>query len=320
MKLLSIAAIIIITTMANAQNNPNIAGQYNLGSSSPEGGSHLIVLKNGNYAITYFGGIQTGKWEATQENEYKFTPNLSKSKFELFGRHNKDLKDSTKIFFRGFENSQTFIELKNTDDDAYTMQQVFNEDANCFSFPYVHTFNTIANSIALMYKNYDEKSSPIFSFSNPEGYNDFVANFIEVDRHEARPFFATFKEDTLYLEDGDSKRKPFKEDDEEVEFIKSIIKKEMDNDTIYLNPFYNMFGGMDSEEEGQDIHERHVFNKEKNAFIDTEHYVEGEEHIKSDESFHNMSIIYAYKKLTEFASKSVDYKVKEKPLFQVNCD
>ncbi len=31
----------------NAQNNPTIVGLYSLGSSSPEGGSNLIVLENG---------------------------------------------------------------------------------------------------------------------------------------------------------------------------------------------------------------------------------------------------------------------------------
>ena len=81
-----------------------------------------------------------------------------------------------------------------------------------------------------------------------------------------------------------------------------------------------MFGGPDSDEEDQDIHENHVFNEQKNAFIDTKFYVEGEEHIKSDESFHNMSIIYAYKILKEISKESIKFKIDEKPIFQVNCD
>ncbi len=309
-----------MVNIASAQNN-NIVGLYNLGSSSPEGGSHLMILKGGDYAITFFGGIQTGKWNLTKGNVYRFSPNVKESKFELFGRYNKDLKDSTKIFFRGFENSEMFIQLRTTKEEEYSMQQVFNTDANCFSFPYVHTFKTNANSISLMFDSYEQGRSPIITFKNPEGYNDFVANFREVESSEARPFFATFKDDMLYFKNNNySQRKPLDEDGEDVTFIKKIIDKEKDNDILYLNPSYNMFGGPDSEEENQEIHEHHTFNKQKNAFIDTKYYIEGEENIKSNDSFHNMSIIYAYNILKEFSKESVRFKIDKKPIFQVNCD
>lgn len=307
--------------LTNAQNDTNIIGIYNLGSSSPEGGSHLFVLENGNYAITYFGGIQTGKWKITQENTYKFTPNNKESKFELFGRHNKDIKDTTKVFFNGFENSETFIQLRARKDEEYVMQQVFNADANCFSFPYVHTFKTLTNTISLMFKNYGEEGSPIISFKNPEGYNDFVANFIQVDIHEARSFFATFKDDKLYFGDNDySKRTLLDENDEDIKFIKNIIDKEFNIDnTIYLNPSYNEFGQLESEEEGLDIHKYHVFNKQKNAFIDTEYYVEGDENINDDDSFENMSIVYAYQILKEQTKESTKSIINKNSLFQVKC-
>ncbi len=323
MKKIKILIIITLftTNMVNTQNKSDITGTYSLGSSSPEGGSHLIVLENGSYAIIYFGGMQTGKWQLTKDNIYRFSPNIRESKFELFGRYNKDLKDSTKIFFSGFENSQTFIQLRAPKKEEYTMNQVFNTDANCFDFPYVHTFKTRAKSISLMFKKYGEKSSPIITFKNPEGYNDFAANFIQVDSYEARPFFTTFKEDKLFFKDNDySQRSPFKEEDEEIESIKNMIDKKMDNDIIYLNPFYNTFGGPDSEEEDQDIHKHHIFSKEKNAFIDKEYYVEGEEYIKSDDSFDNMSIIYAYTVLKEYTKESISYKIDEKSIFHVSCD
>jgi len=323
MKIVKIVLILAIAmvNITNAQSNMNITGTYSLGSSSPDGASHLIILENGNYAITYFGGIQTGQWELTKDNNYLFTSNLKESKFELFGRYNKDLKESTKIFFTGFENSETFIQLRTSKEEGYNMQRVFNLDANCFSFPYVHTFKTAANSISLMFESYGEGRSKIITFNNSEGYNDFLANYIEVGSHEARPFYATFKDNSLYFEDNNfSERTPLNEDDEDIEFIRSFIDKEMNRETIYLNPFYNMFGGIESEDTNQDIHEHHVFNELKNAFIDTKSYVEGNEYIKSDESFHNMSIIYAYKVLKEFSKASVKFKINENSIFQVSCD
>ena len=310
-----------MTSIANAQNKDNITGTYSLGSSSPEGGGHLIVLENGVYAITYFGGIQTGKWKLKEDDVYRFSPNIKESTFELFGRYNKDLKDSTKIFFRGFENSQTFIQLRTTKKEDYIMQRVFNTDANCFDFPYVHIFKAAANSISLMFESYGEERSSIITFKNPEGYNDFVTNFVEVESSEARPFSATFKDNMLSFKDNNySQRTPLDKDSEDITFLKKIIDKEKDNNILYFNPSYNMFGGLDSEEENQDIREHYIFNKEKNAFIDTEYYVEDEEYIKSEESYDNMSVIYAYKILKEYIKESVKFKINGNPIFQVNCN
>ncbi len=155
--------------MANAQNN-SIVGIYNLGSSSPEGGSHLLVFKDNSFAITYFGGIQTGKWEKKGENKYMFIPHTKETVFELYGRHNNLIANSTKIAFNGFENSQTFIQLRNNADEEYNMQQVFNNNANCFSYPYVHTFKTVAKSISLLSVGYMQENNPILTFENPKAY------------------------------------------------------------------------------------------------------------------------------------------------------
>ncbi|WP_411030563.1 hypothetical protein [Spongiimicrobium sp. 3-5] len=311
---------IIISNLANAQNVPDITGLYNLGSSSPEGGSHLFVLENGNYAITYFGGIITGNWKFTEDNIFKFTPNIKESKFELSGRHNKNLNGNTKIFFDGFENSETFIQLRTTEAEEHTLQRVFNIGANCFSPPYAYTFKTIAHSISFMFIRYGDIDNLITTIENPDGYNDFVANFIEIDNYEAQPFFVEFKNDKLYFEEHNAKeRSPLDEVGEDLEFIKKFIEMESNKDTIYLNPSYNKFGRLD-EEVYRDINEHHVFNEQKNAFIDAEYYVEGVEHINSEESYEDMSIIYAYSALMERSKKSAKYKIIEKPLFQVNCD
>ncbi|AUP77556.1 hypothetical protein [Flavivirga eckloniae] len=311
---------IVMFNLANAQNTPDIIGQYNLGSSSPEGGSHLFVLENNHYAILYFGGIQTGQWEFTSDQTFKFSPDIKENKFELFGRHNKDLKNSTKIFFNDFEKGETFVQLKTTQEKENIFQRVFNKNANCFSFPYVHTFELIGDRISFMSIQYDDKNTYNITFENPDKYNDFVANFTEVDSHEVQPFFATFNNGELKLiNDSIVKRMPLNETDEGLEFIRKYIDMKSNKDTIYINPAYNFFGDLDFEEQ-QDIHEHHVFNEQKNAFIDEEYYVEGSEYTKSDESFHDMSIIYAYSALKIHNKKNVSYKINEKPLFQVTCN
>ncbi len=314
--------LIPITIGVNAQNSINITGTYNVGE-----GVQLSVLENGNYAIIYYGGIQTGKWQITDNDTVQFTPN-KKNVFELYGRHNKDLKGDTKIFFNGFEDNQTFIQLNATEKRKYTMQRVFNVGANCFSFPYVHTFNTNANNILLMTKKYDQKKGKILTFNNSEGYNDFIAISTDQEETEIHSFTVLFKDETLYFKDrekyyssfSDSKRIPLEEDSEEIKFIRKFMETEVNKNIFYVNPSYNMFGGVESDEEHQDIHKHHQFNTEKNAFINTKNYVEGEEHIKTDDSFHNMSLIYAYRVLKEFTlQESKNYKVNEKSLFKVKC-
>ncbi|MCF6307736.1 MAG: hypothetical protein L3J09_07255 [Flavobacteriaceae bacterium] len=309
-----------MTKTASAQNKLNIIGTYDIDS-----GAQLNILENGDYAILHYGGIQTGKWQITDSNTVQFTPN-KKNAFELYGRHNKDLKDDSKIFFSGFEDNQTFTQLNSTKNRKYTMQRIFNVGANCFSFPYVYTFNTSVNNILFMTKKYDQKKGEILTFKNSEGYNDFIAISTNQEKIETLPFSALFKDNTLYFKGkyypsfSDSKKIPLEEDSEEIKFIRKFMEAEANKDIFYVNPSYNMFGGIESDKEHQDIHKHHQFNTEKNAFINTKSYVEGEEYTNNDNSFHNMSIIYTYKILKDFTlQESKNYKIEEKSLFQVNC-
>ena len=291
----------------NAQNNTDIAGMYALVSSSPEGGSQLIVLENGKYAIMYFGGIQVGNWELAQGDVYRFAPNPGTNQFELYGRHNKNLSNETKILFNGFENGETFMHAGATKDGSYRMKRIFNSGANGYSFPYVHTFKTTGDIIAFMSKNHHQDTHSFATFKNPEGYNDLVANFAgENHVRESRPFTATFKYDKLYFEDDNySQRSPLDEDE-----IRELIDQEMNRETLYFNRSYNRFE--------DDIHEYHVFNEQKGAYIDTEYYEDGEEHIKSEESFDSMSIIYAFEALKDYTTGPVKYSIDENAIFQVD--
>jgi len=299
-----------MVNITNAQNN-NLIGLYSLGSSNPEGGSHLFVLENGKFAITYFGGIQTGNWELVKENTYRFSPNTKQNEFELYGRHNKAISNEVKIFFNGFEEGETFVGVGSKEKEACIMNRVFNLDANCFSFPYVHTFKIKGDSISFM-SDEGEKDNPIVTFSNPENYNDFVALFHKRES-ESEPFLAKFAENKLYFNDGSYvERSHLPEDGEDIEFIREFTEQDRTPDYMYFNPFYNMFD--------DDINKHYVFNDGKNAFIDKRYYTEGDEYLDPENSFDNMSIIYSFKILKSFSSESIKYKVNEKPLFEVTCD
>ena len=303
---------IAMTEISSAQNSPDLTGTYSLGSHSPEGGSHLIVLENGTFAIAYFGGIIIGQWQLISGNTYRFSMNTQDNQFELFGRHNKDLKDSAKFYFVGFENSETFISLNESNKEPHTLKRVFNAGANCFSYPYAHTFSTPANTISFASIEYSRGSGPVITFTNPKGYNDFVTFFKEQEGR-GKSFSATFKNDTLYLEDSKtSQRSPLKEDDEDIKSLKKIMAQQSPADALYLNPMYNRFD--------KDIEKHHVFDEQKGAFIDSMLYKEGQEDIQSDKAYGDMSILYEYKALKEYSAESVKFKIDDDSLFQESCD
>lgn len=310
--------------MNNTQYNLEIAGVYPLKSSSPEGGSHLFIIENGAFAVAYFGGIQIGKWKGIKDDVIEFTPNNQESTFELFGRHDLDLKGRSKVCFNGFENGETFIEFGVSNEEKNKVQRVFNSDANCFSYPYVHIYESTAKSIALMaldYENEDTKAS-IITFDNPKGYNDFIINFNEVNPFEGEPFIAKFKDNTLLFNEEESiERTPLEDVKEDVEFIQKYIEASSNKDTLYLNPCYREFGQLDDEGETlPGINEYHVYDEQKNAYIDTETYSESVDYTNPDESYDDMSIIYAYLVMKDCSVKEVDYTINESPLFQVHCD
>jgi len=307
-----------ITNMENIHEN-SIAGEYTLGSSSPSGRAHLLIFTDRTFAIAYFGGIQTGKWEHEGNNMYKFTPHSKETDFELFGRNNKQLCGSVKIAFIGFEDGNTFVQLRNSADEEYNMQQVFNDNANCFAHPYVHTFNKSAKSISFLSFGYLRKSNPIVTFNNSNGYNDFIAKYKQSDE-PLKSFSATFENQTLNFEDGDSASQlPLDGDSKDIKAIKQFMDSQTNQKAIYCNPFYNMLGGLSDSLQIKDMKKTFTFNAEKNAYIDSAHYVEGQEIVESDQSYHNLSIIYSFEILKDYTIHSIKYNVDKKNLFHAQC-
>ncbi|WP_160112093.1 hypothetical protein [Aquimarina sp. AU58] len=309
MKRILIFVIICMMNKSMAQNKENIVGLYALGSHSPEGGSHLFVLENGKFVITYFGGVQVGNWRIDRDQTFLFTPNTKKNEFELYGRYNKKAQNSLKISFMGFEESRSFVCLKKSKDDHYIMKQVFNDDANCFGYPYVGTFKKDSDVISFMAIN-EGMNTAIYDF-NIKGLNDFIACFFTRE-NEAYPFYVTLKDNKLYIDENEySEKHPLPTEGEDIEFIRAIANKNTSETVLLYNSSYNHFK--------EDINANHIFDKEKQAYIIPGLYKEGNENRIDDEAFFDMSIIYKYELCTGTFAKSVDYKIEDKPIFQVNC-
>lgn len=313
-----------IVTMA--QDKAKIAGVYSLGSSSPEGGSNLIVLDDGHYVVTYFGGIQAGKWQAIDDGRYEFVPLKRESSFALYGRHNKTLADSSRIFFAGFEATRTYFQFKTTGKDANELQAVFNKDANCFSFPYATTKVGIARELNFVHLPYNQKQTDqlVKSFKNLESYNDFAVYFTQVDANEARSFRATFTDNALSLSDGSTvNRIAMQINEEDFRFITGFIDSQSrEKEAVYLNAAYNSLYSSEDfvmATKGQ-ITNTHRFDQQRNAYIAKYLMPEELKNQNLEKDFDDMSVIYRYQALKTTDIPAIYFKLLESSIFTVLCD
>jgi len=306
---------LVLSSTLMAQNNTDITGIYTLGSS-PEGSSLLWVLENGKYAITYFGGVQVGSWKK-KDNAFEFKPAVRENKFELYGRKSKHLKVKSRIFFSGFEDTDVFVGFTNKE-EPLKMKRVFNEDANCFGFPYVHTLDEIPGIISFMYED-NGKESVVYTFEIPLGYNDFaVLNYVRSAQSEEMSFTAVYKDNSLQIlngyanEDEAYGKHPLPEEGEDIDFLMEITSKDMTSpETIYYNPSYMNF----EDEPG----ESYEFIEERTVYINPEYYEEGDEYDDSEDFYDKASVIFPYQAIKP-VKEAKEYQLDNESIFTVTCD
>lgn len=316
-KLLILTTFLITLNLSFTMAQTNIAGVYKRSTGNPEGGNTFFIFDNHKFAVAFFGGVIVGTW-MVENNIIYFTPNVKEHSFYIYGRHNKDLKDSSKIYFQGFNEEKTFVGLGKKQAEKPLLTSVFNDNPNCVPYPSVAKFGEIPAQILftdLPYGNDDAKRA-MYIFDNSEKYNDFVAYYVKDDL-ERRPFDAKLKGDKIYFgqdENGTTKY-PLPTKGEDFEFIKKLLDAPESTDKVFYNPFYN--------ESGEDVNDKlnWKFDESKNAYINFQNYVEGEENRPDEQDAYNkMNIVYQYN-LLKLAKKQHENFAKEaKPLFVANCE
>lgn len=307
--------LLVLSSTLMAQNNADITGVYTLGSS-PEGSTHLWVLENGKYAITYFGGVQVGSWKK-KDNTFEFEPAVRENKFELYGRKNKDLKNNSRVFFSGFEDTDVFVGFAN-EGEPLKMKRAFNEDANCFGFPYIHTLDKAPGIVSFMYEH-NGKESVIYTFKNQQGYNDFaVLNYVRSAQSEEMSFTAVYKENSLQIlnnyggENDSYDKHPLPKEGEDIDFLMEVTSVDMTSpEVVYYNPSFMSFEG--------NPEECYEFNKEKGAYIYPGYYKEGDEYDDNEDSFDKMTVIFPYQAIKP-VKETKKYQLDNASIFTVTCD
>jgi len=304
--------------LVNAQNNNDITGLYNINfSHDPQGFCKMCLLKDHRYIIVFFGGISSGTWKMVDDTIVGLTPSVHASHFAIYGRHNKDLGDSIRILFQGFEEGETFFSIGNIENEKSVMKRLFNRDPNCFTYPYLLKFKTMPGIISFAMKPHlmedDSSQLPkICTFENKKNDNDFVAYHFEDAGDKGISYIVAHK-DTLYFEgEGQSVKEPLPVDKEYNE-IMQLLNIDMNPDIVYYNPLFN-----DGSNDNFNITD-YTFNEQKGAYLKNSGYVMDEEYQQMPDAFNRMTIVYSFKRIPVIAIKRGNFTIDETPLFYVIC-
>lgn len=312
-------AVITINT-ASAQQD--ITGVYNRSSNDPHGASYLYILADHKFAITFFGGVIAGDWNI-KGDEVEFKPCVNEQHFLIYGRHNPNIKDSSRVYFQGFDDQETFIGFGAKKGDQPLLKKVFNSSPNCVPYPSVAKFKGMLGQISFTdqpFVGHGEESDPqvkrnIYTFANTEKYNDFVAYYLK-DDSDKRPFYAKIKANKLYFDEREAAaKKPLPTTGEDIEFISQIVNLPKTTAKVFYNPFYNR-----SNADVNDLN-NWKFNEKKNAFINFLNYQEGEENKpKEQDAYNKMNIIYQFNNLPLSNKVIQPFAIDYKPLFVATCN
>lgn len=143
-----------------------LAGRY--GNTSGIG-----LFEDGTFLLYGYATAVFGKYHF--EKDYLLFYPDQRNLFDVYANKNPTIGDSTRINFIGFEEgNKTFVQF-----DQNSIQQVFNDDANCFDAPFVYQKAGLAKNIILSQLLEESGASKAanessWHYRNDSGYNDFI--------------------------------------------------------------------------------------------------------------------------------------------------
>ncbi|WP_407481380.1 hypothetical protein [Elizabethkingia meningoseptica] len=168
MKKLFIMALITFcfVNITTAQNKDDRYREYTGRYGSNDG---VCLFDDGHfmlygYAVAVFGSY---KFEDNYINFHPDQPEL----FEVYATYNKTLGNKTRMDYVGFDRGdKTYVQY-----DGDKASRVFNDNANCFSGPFVNELPKQIKKIRLSNSaSGSDKINNSWYYNNDKGYNDFV--------------------------------------------------------------------------------------------------------------------------------------------------
>jgi hypothetical protein len=211
----------------------------------------ICLFEDGRFLLYGYATAVFGRYSFEKDNILFYPDKFER--FQVYACHNKSTGDSTRLFFRGFEEGATFAQL-----DNQQLRRVFNEDANCFNTAYIAMPAQAPAHISLFDKVVEEgwySGAPVTSwyYDINKGYNDFILIYNKPDRyHNDFSGMLTQVEEgtwvlTLSANFGSRQlgRHPVEEEDKNWQEIlqwKAGAEKSGNGDAaLYANPSFNIF-------------------------------------------------------------------------------
>tara|TARA_A100000171_G_C2139337_1_gene153397 strand:- start:76 stop:933 length:858 start_codon:yes stop_codon:yes gene_type:complete len=186
-----------------------VSGVYHVRGNSPEGGTNYVLFPDNTFVVGYFGGMITGTWK--KNGDLISFKNRVEPQFVLYGRRSTIVKDTVNVRFNVRENQGVAVGF--TRQEPAYLKYVFNKNANCFSYPYIHKQTEKVTDLYVATIPYNSacktSASAVFHFQNPENFNEFILINLPDEYTEDINFSARIENDLLYFDtnlEGSTKR------------------------------------------------------------------------------------------------------------------
>ncbi len=326
-----VIAMMLVVSRQNAAAQParSIAGSYGMEATpSPEGGTHFILQPDSTYVVVYFGGARAGRWNVVDDTLLYLTPtDVPAHTFALYGRRHAGLVGHSRIFYTGdFGSGGHYVRIGGLGAGrGQRVRRVFNEGANCTSFPNVDTVAGTPDSIVLVRRDWRqaEGRGDAYAFGNPARYNDFVA--VATRREETAAMrgdepVAAIRADGLYFLKSRhfARREEWEPGDEDRTFFHELTTANPDPDTVFYNPAYNE---PDERPDGDELpfDLKNYRAAQGGDALETADYEEGGEY-RADYDFHDMRMVYVFRAVQPVVARGVRFRVEGKPVFSFSCE
>ncbi|SDI64211.1 hypothetical protein [Chryseobacterium jejuense] len=308
--------IIFCTVLIHAQKNTdNIDGVYKAK------GAVFIINKNKTFLVIAYATLIKGTWSIEKDLLY-LKPKNPEAKFYVYAHKNPDIKTGMRINFAGDGIGNSNIIIGEFPDK---MQSLFNDEANCLSYPNVHVFKEKFSAITLLenlsYENGRGVDIPKLMYTFPTGdYNDFIVQHMQDSLYHNDFIFKITKKGLSDANSGSGeiiKKSTVKEEfsnEKELEFMNQSFDMAFDADYKLVNNAYNMNDDMN---EKIDLN-NYKYNKQKNVYVNPAVPVK-ELNYKSKD-YHDNNVLMKFDRITGTSQAQVVVKKLPKPLFVANCD
>ncbi|PNK59901.1 hypothetical protein [Psychrobacter sp. FDAARGOS_221] len=303
----------------------SLVGTYSLptGSQSPEGGPGLALLPNRKYAVYSFGYAAGGDWRIVKGKYLHLIPYRVPQPYYVYGRHNSDLGQKSKIRFNGGDFSDatlvSFNDKPATPTELPKLTPVFNDGANCFSWPYEavypNTYKFLTLAYNADYKNKGDDAITTYTFNNEQGFNHFHAlSFRKMSERKTMKFI--IKDGELFAYSFSELEKLSKSelpepDTENAQFFKYISTESTIADSLFYNPAGNEIQQFDLDPNNYSYDDKLKALVAINTCSD--------ENCPPADDYHNYDIFYEYKRLDTISQNKSKFQLQPKPLIYSVC-